>query len=212
LDLSQYLDNVQGTSHKIEGEIEFSARGLEKSDAALVKACRAGDQDAWNELVERYQRLIITIPRRAGLSEEQASDVFQEVFLTLFEKLEEIREPDKIRSWMVTTAKFKTWGIVRGEKGFRGPETEEEMEQEMAGLADTSPLADELLIEAEQQHLIRTALNLLEERCRTILSMIYMRAVAASYSEVAEAIGVGETSISPMRSRCLQKLAKILTK
>lgn len=208
------FNNVEGTSSQIEGEIEFSARGLEKSDAALVKACRAGDQDAWNELVERYQRLIITIPRRAGLSEEQASDVFQEVFLTLFEKLDEIREPDKIRSWMVTTAKFKTWGVVRGEKGFKrgGAETEEEMEQEMAGLADASPLADEMLIEVEQQHMIRTALKQLEERCRTILSMIYMRAEAASYAEVARAVGVGETSISPMRSRCLQKLAKILNK
>lgn len=207
---------MEGTSSQIEGEIEFSAKGLEKSDAALVEACRKGDQDAWNELVERYQRLIITIPRRAGLSEEQASDVFQEVFLTLFEKLDEIREPDKIRSWIVTTAKFKTWGIVRGEKGFkkgaRGPETEEEMEQEMAGLADSSPLADEMLIEVEQQHLIRTALKQLEERCRTILSMIYMQTEASSYAEVAAAIGVGETSISPMRSRCLQKLAKILAK
>jgi DNA-directed RNA polymerase specialized sigma subunit len=52
----------------------------------------------------------------------------------------------------------------------------------------------------------------MEERCRKILSMIYLRDTAASYAEVAEAIGVGETSISPMRSRCLQKLAKILTK
>jgi len=193
-------------------QINFSARGLEKTDAELVQACRRGDEAAWNALVERYQRLIITIPRRAGLSEEQAADVFQEVFLTLFEKLDEIQQPEKIRSWMVTTAKFKTWGIVRGEKGFRTPETEEEMEHEMASLADNSPLADERLIELEQQHQIRTALKELEERCQKILSMIYLRDAAASYAEVASAIGVGETSISPLRSRCLQKLAKVLTK
>jgi RNA polymerase sigma factor (sigma-70 family) len=193
-------------------QIIFSARGLEKTDAELVAACRRGDETAWNALVERYQRLIITIPRRAGLSEEQSADVFQEVFLTLFEKLDEIEQPEKIRSWMVTTAKFKTWGIVRGEKGFHTPETEEEMELEMANLADSSPLADELLIELEQQHQIRAALKEMEERCQKILSMIYLRDSAASYAEVAAAIGVGETSISPMRSRCLQKLAKILTK
>lgn len=188
----------------------FPAKDLAASDAELLKACRRGDETAWNRLVDRYQRLIFTIPRRAGLSEEQASDVFQEVFLTLFEKLDEIEQPEKIRSWLVTTAKFKTWGVVRGEKGFYSPETEEEMELEMAGLADTSPLADELLIELEQQHLIRTALTELEERCRKILSMIYLQDAAASYAEVAASIGVGETSISPMRARCLQKLAKIL--
>lgn len=193
-------------------EIGFSGRGLERTDAELVGACRNGDEAAWDELVNRYQRLIFAIPRRAGLSEEQAADVFQEVFLTLFEKLDEIQQPEKIRSWIVTTAKFKTWGTVRRSKGFYAPETEEEMEAEMAGLADKSPLADDVLIELEQQHQIRTALNELEDRCRTILSMIYLRDAAASYAEVANAIGVGETSISPMRARCLQKLAKILNK
>ena len=138
------------------------------------KLCRRGDETAWNELVDRYQRLIFTIPRRAGLSEEQASDVFQEVFMTLFEKLDEIQQPEKIRSWLVTTAKFKTWGTVRSEKGFYSPTTEEEMEFEMASLKDDAPLAEDVLIELEQQHLIRTALKELEERCRTILSMLYL--------------------------------------
>ena len=195
-----------------KSEIKLSAKGLEKSDAELVFACRRGDETAWNTLVDRYQRLIFTIPRRAGLSEEQASDVFQEVFLTLFEKLDDIEQPERIRSWMVTTAKFKTWGIVRSNKGLYSPETEEEMEREMMNLADNSPLADDALIELEQQHLIRTALKEIEERCQKILSMIYLRETAASYAEVAQEIGVGETSISPMRKRCLQKLAKILQK
>lgn len=191
-------------------KIKLNARALERSDAELVASCRNGDENAWNELVERYQRLIITIPRRAGLSEEQAADVFQEVFLTLFEKLDEIEQPERIRSWIVTTAKFKTWSTVRASKGFYSPETEEEMELEMASLKDASPLADDLLIELEQQHQIRTALKELEERCQKILSMIYLRDSAASYAEVAAAIGVGETSISPLRSRCLQKLGKVL--
>ena len=191
---------------------EFSASGLAKTDAELVEACRGGSDTAWNKLVERYQRLIITIPRRAGLSEEQAADILQEVFLTLFEKLDAIEQPDKIRSWLVTTAKFKTWGAVRGEKNFYAPASDEEMEAEMANLPDAAPLADANLIELEQQHLIRTALNELEERCRTILSMIYLRDAAASYAEVAREIGVGETSISPLRARCLKKLAKILQK
>lgn len=193
-------------------EVNFSAKGLGKDDAELVKACRRGDENAWNELVERYQRLIFAIPRRAGLSESQAADILQEVFLTLFQKLHEIEQPDRIRSWLVTTAKFKTWGMVRGEKGFYSPETEEEMEYEMANLTDESPLAEENLIRLEEQHLIRTALKKLEERCQKILSMIYLTEPSASYAEVAEAIGVGATSISPLRSRCLKKLEKVLVK
>lgn len=191
---------------------DFPARALERSDADLVSGCRRGDQNAWDELVGRYQRLIFAIPRRAGLNEEQSADVFQEVFLTLFEKLDEIEQPEKIRSWIVTTAKFKTWAAVRGSKGMYSPETEEEMEQEMAKLADRSPLADEMLIELEQQHLIRTAMKHLEDRCQKILSMLYLRQAPASYAEVADVIGVGETSISPLRSRCLKKLEKLLSR
>jgi RNA polymerase sigma factor (sigma-70 family) len=190
----------------------LEASKLAKADAELVKRCRRGDQGAWDLLVDRYQRLIITIPRRAGLSEEQAADVFQDVFLTLVEKIDKIQQPEKIRSWMVTTAKFKTWGVIRGAKGFYSPGTPEEMEAEMASIPDAAPLADDTLIELEQQHLIRTALKELEERCQKILSMIYLFDPAASYLEVARAIGVGETSISPLRTRCLKKLERVLAK
>jgi RNA polymerase sigma factor (sigma-70 family) len=190
----------------------FPATSLDRSDAELIRDCRAGSQAAWDELVTRYQRLIYAIPRRAGLTDEQAADVFQEVFLTLFEKIDDIQQPERIRSWIVTTAKFKTWATVRSSKGLYSPESEEEMEQEMANLADKTPLADEMLIELEQQHLIRTALKQLEERCQKILSMLYLSQTTASYTEVAAVIGVGETSISPLRSRCLKKLEKLLGK
>lgn len=196
---------------KQQAAIRFSPSSLERDDASLVRACRNGDENAWNELVERYQRLIFAIPRRAGLSEAQAADILQEVFLTLLQKLEEIERPGRIRSWLVTTAKFKTWGAVRGEKGFHAPATEEEMEREMNGLRDETPLAEESLVRLEQQHLVRTALAKLGKRCRTILSMLYYKDPAASYAEVAGAIGVAATGIGPLRARCLKKLEKILS-
>ncbi|MEJ7849416.1 MAG: sigma-70 family RNA polymerase sigma factor [Pyrinomonadaceae bacterium] len=180
------------------------------SDEDLIIQCRDGSETAWDQLVERYQRLIFAVPRRAGLDDEQSADIFQDVFLTLFEKLNEIEQPEKIRSWIITTAKFKTWGFIRSRKGIYSPATDEEMEAEMASIKDSAPLADEMLIELEQQHLFRTALTRLEEPCNKILSMIYLRDPAASYQEVAEAIGVGQTSISPMRARCLKKLEKLL--
>ena len=159
---------------KKKTETKFTAKSLVSDDTALIKACRLGDETAWNELVERYQRLVFTIPRRSGLSESQAADILQEVFLTLFQKLDEIEKPDRIRSWLVTTAKFKTWGLVRKEKGLYSPVTEEELELELANLTDDSPLAEDNLIQLEEQHKIRTALKKVEERCQTILSMIYL--------------------------------------
>jgi RNA polymerase sigma factor (sigma-70 family) len=211
MSLSENLYVVNESSHPSKPS-RFKATELDRSDAELLAGCRRGDQEAWDGLVDRYQRLIYAIPRRAGLNEEQAADVFQEVFLTLLEKIDEIRQPDRIRSWIVTTAKFKTWGVIRRSKGMYSPETTEDMEREMAEIPDASRLADEILIELEEQHMIRSALKQLEERCQKILSMIYLRDSAASYAEVASAVGVGETSISPLRARCLKKLEKILAR
>ena len=189
----------------------FSSAVAGRTDADLVQRCRKNEQLAWDELVDRYQRLIFAVPKRAGLNDDQAADIFQDVFLTLYQKIDEIEQPERIRAWIVTTAKFKTWAVVRGEKGLHSPATEEEMEVEMGNLPDSSPLADDVLIELEEQHLIRTAVAKLDERCRTIISMVYLNAATASYVDVGEAIGVGATSISPLRSRCLKKLEKLLT-
>lgn len=191
--------------------MSWNTEALERSDEMLIMRCRSGDSNAWDELVDRYQRLVFAIPRRAGLSDEHAEDVFQDVFLTLFQKLDEIQQPSKIRAWFVTTAKFKTWAIIRGSKGFYShAETEEDRDRELAALQDPSPLADDALIEMEQQHLIRTAIANLDERCRTILRLLYLGIKPVKYATVAEAIGVGETSISPLRTRCLKKLEKLL--
>ncbi len=188
----------------------FTPARLERSDAELLAACRRGDESAWNLLIERFQRLVIAIPRRAGLSEDLAAEVFQEVFLTLFEKMDEIEQPERLRAWLVTTAKFKTWRIVSKEKISQkiGDEEEEETGFE---IADNAPLPEDILIELEEQHLVRTAVANLDERCRTILTMLYLNDPAASYAEVAKIVNVSETSISPLRARCLKKMLKLLT-
>ena len=68
-----------------KNEIIFRGTEIDRSDAVLWAACRAGDATAWDEIVARYQRLICTAPRRAGLSEDLVNEVFQEVILTLLE-------------------------------------------------------------------------------------------------------------------------------
>src|SRR5690242_11091622 len=86
--------------------------GMNLSDEALVLACRRGDEAAWETLVERFQRLIYTIARRAGLDEDAATDVFQNVFASLVERLDRIEQPDRIQAWLVTAAKRESWRAV----------------------------------------------------------------------------------------------------
>ncbi len=62
------------------------------SDAQLVTRCRAGDRDAWNELVERYSRYVYAIAARGyRLTGTDAEDIFQDVFLRVYDRLDSLR-------------------------------------------------------------------------------------------------------------------------
>lgn len=186
---------------------------MEQSDRDLVLACRRGDESAWEALVLRYQRLIYTIPRRAGLNDDLAAEIFQEVFTTLFEKLDEIDDPAKLKAWMVTTARRKTWRLKsRENRSQKFEDSEEAEESEFSKLPDNAPLADEVLIQLEEQHRVRAAVWALDERCRKLIEMLFYRNEAPAYSEIAARLGGTEGSIGPTRARCLQKLLRLLEK
>jgi len=183
-------------------------KGMQATDKELVIACRQGNESSWATLVDRYQRLVYAVPRRAGLNEDQVSEVFQEVFVTLFEKMNEINEPDRLHAWLVTTARRKTWRLLSKERSRHSAQTDED--DEALVVVDDSPLPDETLVRLEEQHRIRTALAGLDARCQKLLTMLYYQAEPPPYSEIAQELGTPEGSIGPTRARCLKKLLKLL--
>ncbi|HYN84026.1 MAG TPA: sigma-70 family RNA polymerase sigma factor [Pyrinomonadaceae bacterium] len=185
----------------------------EQSDESLLLACRRGEEAAWEALVARYQRLIYAIPRRAGLDEDLAAEVFQDVFATLLQNIDSIEQPSRLHAWLVTTARRKTWRLIRRERSSRPfGEGDDETADEMYSVADESALPDAALEQLEQQHLVRAALSELDERCRKLLTILFYRSEPLPYSEIAARLGTTEGSIGPTRARCLQKLLKVLNK
>jgi len=183
---------------------------MEDSDLQLVLACRRGDQLAWEKLIQRYQRLIYAIPRRAGLDEDRAAEIFQDVFTTLYQKLNDIQEPERLQAWLVTTARRKTLRAIS--KKMHGRLVSDEPEDKAALIPDETPLPDEQLMILEEQHQIQIALSLLDPRCRMLLQMLFYQPEPASYAEIAAALEIPEGSIGPTRARCLAKLLHILKK
>ncbi len=182
------------------------------ADADLVARCRAGDTAAWRLLVERYQRLVHAIVRRTGLDEHHAADVFQTVFSRLLEHLPRLTQPERLQAWIVTTAKreaLRTRELARRNVSLT-PEDDEAPSLAEA-LADEAPLAEEALSDLQQLHRLQQGLQRLDDRCRALLALVFRDDdEALPYTEVGERLGLPVGSIGPTRSRCLDKLRKLV--
>jgi RNA polymerase sigma factor (sigma-70 family) len=188
----------------------------ELSDQDLVQRCRDGHQAAWSTLVRRFQRLVYTVPRRAGLSEAQAADVFQVTYSRLFENIARIDDGSRVRAWLVTTARRETLRLLQ--EGARivdlagppGADGDDGDDDPFARIADTAALPDEVLDELQQQHRVREALDRLDPRSRQLLELLFLQEEPLPYGEIAGRLGIAEGSIGPTRARALDKLRRLM--
>jgi RNA polymerase sigma factor (sigma-70 family) len=184
------------------------------ADEELLARCKAGQSAAWSTLVRRYQRLIYTIPLRAGLGEEAAADVFQITFSRLFENLDRIQDASRVRAWLVTTAKRESLALVEQQRR----RAEEALETDpddpdsdlLAQLPDPSPVAEEQLADLQDQDRLRRAVDRLDPRSRQFVELAFLQDEPLSYGELASRLGIAEGSIGPTRVRCLEKLRRLL--
>ena len=79
----------------------------------LVIAARDGDSAAWESLVECYAGLVWWVCRRHRLSDSDAADVSQTVWLRLVEHLPSLREPKALPGWLDTTARHECLRLLR---------------------------------------------------------------------------------------------------
>jgi len=174
-------------------------------DAELVACCRRNDDLAWDTLIRRYRRLVYAVPSRAGLPTDAVETIFHETFAKLAERIDTIDRGDRVRAWVVTTARRLTIDSIRGR--IRARERDDTGEA-LQRLEDPAQLPSETVEEMEQRHLVRTALRRMGERCRRLLTaLFYDRSdPPRSYESIAAELGMPLGSLGPTRARCLGKL------
>lgn len=177
----------------------------ERSDEELVRACLAGDQSAWEALIGRYQRLIYSVPLRMGLSLDEAADVFQLTCLRLFQRLDTLREPERIAGWLASTARRLSLDHHARRQPIVAVDEAALTERPHPGLP---PDEDVLLLEEEQR--IRAAVEQLPPRCRELLQELFYGEGDPSYAEVARRLGLSIGSVGPIRQRCFARLRALL--
>ena len=167
--------------------------------AQLVARCREGDQEAWNELVERFSRYVYAIATQGfRLRDHDAEDVFQEVFAKVYERLDTLRNDDAIQPWIAQLTRRVCVDRIRSAS--REEPTEE---SELAADPDEGALGR--LDEALDVH---DAMVELPENCREILDRFFAR--DESYRTIGEELNLPPGTIASRISRCLGKLREQL--
>jgi RNA polymerase sigma factor (sigma-70 family) len=178
------------------------------SDADLIMACKKGEEEAWDALVGRYERLVYTIPYRYGLTPTEVSDVFQSVWLALLRSLKSLRQPDRIAAWLVTTTRRECWERRRGDSYKK--EFTSDLDSQLIKTRSDEPSPDEVVSTFERHEALKQAMEHLEPRCRRLIQLLYFDPSIPSYADVSEMLSMPIGSIGPMRARCLKKLRKIM--
>lgn len=168
--------------------------------AGLVDAAAEGDAAAWNALVERYTNLLWSIARSYGLAAADAADVVQTAWLRLVERLGQLRDPERVGSWLATTVRREALRTIR----LRGRQVPTDDD----GVLDPGGVGDDLdvrLLNAERDQMLWQALRQLPERCQRLLRVL-MADPPPSYEDVSAALDMPIGSIGPTRGRCLERL------
>ena len=181
------------------------AQPLPQDDERLIGECRKGNQEAWASLVEKYKNLVYSIPIKMGLHEE-ASDIFQAVFLDLLADLPEIREPQALAKWLIQVCYHKCLRCrAQGQRQVVMEDGEIELQVDSG-----APTLEEVLIQGQREQTVRDSLRLLSPRCERLVHMLFYEIPARPYQEIARTLGLAAGSIGFIRGRCLTHLRKQL--
>jgi RNA polymerase sigma factor (sigma-70 family) len=175
------------------------------SDRQLVSECLRGDEEAWSALIEKYKNLIYSIPIKYRFTQDDAGDIFQAVCVELLSQLHNLRKPEALPKWIIQVTTHK---CIHWKRQQQRTEATDPNDRVFDG--KTSPIADKIMTEAEDEQRVRDAVAALPARCQRLMQMLFFEEPARPYQEVAQRLRIAEGSIGFIRQRCLQRLRKQL--
>ncbi len=167
--------------------------------AELVVAAMRGDGAAWDEIVQRYTPLLMSVLRGFRLPEADVRDIVQTVWLRLVEHLGGLREPRALPGWLVTTTRNEAIKTLKARSRSMPLDVFEGRD------ANDGVSIDEDLLRVERREALLEAFAELGHRDRELLVLLTADP-AVPYAEISRRVGIPIGSIGPTRARALSKL------
>jgi len=180
-------------------------------DVQLVLLAGAGDTVAFEELVERHQRLVIgTVGRMLG-SNSDAEDIAQQVFVRVWKNAGRYVPRAKFTTWLLKITRNLVFNELRRRSRHAHLPLQNELEEEDRPIKDERAKApDALLLEQELQGAIDTAIEQLPETQR--MAVVLRRYEELSYEEIAEVLDQSVPAVKSLLFRARTELRTRLSR
>lgn len=172
-----------------------------KTDEELVIHIKRGDVLSFEELVKRYQRRLFSFVVHIVHDRHTAEEVVEDTLFAVYRTIDQIDTSKKFASYLFTIAKNTAISRLRQLKKHVSLEAIEHMAANDASVYDN-------LILAEQRRSIRTAMQRLEEKYRTVIRLYYFDDL--SYEEISRKLHLPINTIRTHLSRAKKSLREIL--
>ncbi|MCO1579350.1 MULTISPECIES: RNA polymerase sigma factor [unclassified Crossiella] len=162
----------------------------------------------WQDLINRYARLVWAVARSHRLDDQEAADVSQTTWLKLAEHRHELTAPDRVQAWLVTTARRESLRTLAARH------REHPLDLDTLGRVAhldrfRAPDPADLVVQGDRAGRLWRAFARMPLRCRQLL-WIAAYAPDLPYTRIAELLAMPLGSIGPTRGRCLAALRRRL--
>lgn len=168
----------------------------EISDGVLAQQILAGDQSAFEVLVERYSASLFSFICHILKDYEKAGDVLQQVFLQLYLSLATLYTDRPFKSWLFQVARNRCLDELRRKRPTYFSELEEASDESeipaLVSIPDTSPLPEEIAEQHDLQLRLRRAIDTLPPRFRSVVFLRY--SAQLSFAEIGKALNMPEAT------------------
>jgi len=183
------------------------------ADEALIRRIKAGDADAFEEIVKTYEKPIYNLALRYTANPDDAFDVTQDVFLRVYRSIDTFKGQSKFSTWLYQIATNICIDYCR--KASRKKEismvvTDESGEETEMDFADTSPTPEQSVEHTELREEITRCIEKLGDEHRMIL--ILRDIDGLSYQEIGSILGMEQGTVKSRLFRAREKLRGLLLK